>query len=159
MPYRNPSPHRWLSKELEVVFFQSLYQNPSLHRWLSKELEVVFFQFLYRNPSTLRFAPSQQTTMPWMYILQCKDGSYYVGSTIDLDQRLDEHNRGLAAKYTARRLPVKMVYAEEFSTIAEAYTREKQVQGWSRAKREALIRGDFNQLPALSKKKFKKPPT
>jgi len=94
--------------------------------------------------------------MAWMYILQCKDGSYYVGSTKNLEQRLGQHQVGLGAKYTSRRLPVKLVYCEEFESIRTAFEREKQVQGWGRAKREALIRGDLKVLPGLAKKKFKK---
>ena len=92
--------------------------------------------------------------MPWMYILECSDGSYYVGSTVNLERRLWEHNEGLGAKYTARRRPVKLVYTAEFDTIAEAYAREKQVQGWGRAKRSALIRGDYAALPELARKDF-----
>ena len=91
-----------------------------------------------------------------MYILECADDSYYVGSTTDLERRLWEHNEGLGAKYTARRRPVKLVYAAEFATIAEAYEREKQVQGWGRTKREALIRGDYAALPELARKDFDK---
>ena len=91
-----------------------------------------------------------------MYILQCADGSYYVGSTKNLERRIREHNQGLGAKYTARRRPVKLVYSAEFDSIAEAYRREKQVQGWGRAKREALIRGDFDALPGLARKDFGK---
>lgn len=93
--------------------------------------------------------------MPWMYILQCSDGSYYVGSAADLEKRIMQHQKGEGAKYTARRLPVRLVYAEEFSRIDEAFQREKQVQGWSRAKREALIKGDFDVLSKLSSKKPK----
>lgn len=92
--------------------------------------------------------------MPWMYILQCADGSYYVGSTINLERRLREHNEGRGARYTIRRLPVELVYSAEFPDIAQAYAAEKQVQGWSRAKREALIRGDYEALPGLAKKDF-----
>jgi putative endonuclease len=91
-----------------------------------------------------------------MYILQCADDSYYVGSTVDLERRLWEHNEGIGAKYTARRRPVELVYAAEFDSVVEAYEREKQVQGWSRAKREALIRGDYGALPALARKDFAK---
>lgn len=90
--------------------------------------------------------------MPWMYILQCFDGSYYVGSTTDLERRVAEHNEGVGAKYTARRRPVKLVFSAEFATVTEAYAAEKQVQGWGRAKREALIRGDYDALPALARK-------
>ncbi len=91
-----------------------------------------------------------------MYILECADGSYYVGSTNNLERRIWEHNEGIGAKYTARRRPVKLVYAAEFASIAEVYEREKQVQGWGRAKREALIRGDYAALPALARKDFEK---
>lgn len=94
--------------------------------------------------------------MPWMYILECADGSYYVGSTADLERRLWEHNEGAGAKYTARRRPVKLVYSAEFATIAEAYSAEKQVQGWGRAKRQALIRGDYTALHELARKNFAK---
>ena len=90
----------------------------------------------------------------WMYILECSDGSYYVGSTIDLERRLWEHNEGLGSKYTARRRPVQLAYAAEFASITEAYEREKQVQGWGRDKREALIRGDYAALPGLARKVF-----
>ncbi len=91
-----------------------------------------------------------------MYILECADGSYYVGSTTDLERRLWEHNEGMGAHYTARRRPVKLVYSAEFATIAEAYAAEKQVQGWGRAKRQALIRGDHAALRALARKNFAK---
>ncbi len=94
--------------------------------------------------------------MAWMYILECADGSYYVGSTKDLERRIWEHNEGIGAKYTARRRPVKLMYAAECDSIAEAYEREKQVQGWRRAKREALIRGDYDALPELARKDFEK---
>jgi len=92
--------------------------------------------------------------MAWMYILKCADGSYYVGSTKDLERRVSEHQQGLGAKYTSNRLPVKLVYGEEYDRVADAYTREKQVQGWRRVKREALINGDPGLLPELAKKIF-----
>ena len=92
--------------------------------------------------------------MAWMYILECADGSYYVGSTVDLERRVWEHNEGLGGQYTARRRPVKLVYAAEFERIEDAFAWEKRVQGWSRAKREALIRGDWDALPALARKDF-----
>ena len=93
--------------------------------------------------------------MAWMYILQCGDGSYYVGSTRDLAQRILQHMSGQGSRYTSGRLPVKLVYVEEYERISEAYFREKQVQGWSRVKREALIHGDFGQLPELARKNFR----
>ena len=94
--------------------------------------------------------------MPWMYILQCVDGSYYVGSTWNLEKRLWQHNQGKGAKYTAQRRPVELVYSEEYDSIADAFEREKQVQNWSRAKREALIRGEYDTLPGLTRKDFSK---
>jgi putative endonuclease len=94
--------------------------------------------------------------MAWMYILECSDGSYYVGSTKNLEYRFSEHQEGKGAKYTSRRLPVKLVYSEEYERVVDAYTREKQVQNWSRAKREALINGSEALLPKLAKKDFEK---
>jgi putative endonuclease len=94
--------------------------------------------------------------MAWMYILECSDGSYYVGSTKDLELRLSQHQEGLGAKYTSKRLPVELVYYEEYDRVDDAFYREKQVQGWRRAKREALINGEPDLLPALAKKVFHK---
>jgi putative endonuclease len=94
--------------------------------------------------------------MAWMYILECSDGSYYIGSTKDLERRLMQHQEGLGARYTSRRLPVKLVYSEEYERVADAFYREKQVQNWGRAKREALINGEPDLLPALAKKVFDK---
>lgn len=85
-----------------------------------------------------------------MYILECSDGSYYTGSTTNLELRLLQHQAGQGANHTKKRLPVKLVYYEEFDRIDEAFYREKQVQGWSRKKKEALINSQYNQLPKLS---------
>lgn len=81
-----------------------------------------------------------------MYILECSDGSYYTGSTVDLDIRLQQHSNGVGANHTAKRLPVKLLYYEEFQQIQEAFYREKQVQGWSRNKKESLINGNYVNL-------------
>lgn len=86
----------------------------------------------------------------YMYILQCCDDSYYTGSTKDLERRLQQHQSGEGANHTKKRLPVKLVYFEEFNRIDEAFYREKQVQGWSRKKKEALINGDFDKLSHLA---------
>ena len=94
--------------------------------------------------------------MAWMYILECVDGSYYVGSTKDLDRRVGQHQQGLGANYTSRRLPVKLVYYEEYERVGDTFFREKQVQGWRRAKRESLINGERHLLPTLAKKVFRK---
>jgi putative endonuclease len=85
-----------------------------------------------------------------MYILRCADNSYYVGSTVNLEYRLRQHQDGRGAEYTKRRLPVELVYACEFARVVEAFAAEKKVQGWSRAKREALIAGELALLPDLS---------
>ncbi len=86
----------------------------------------------------------------YMYILECADGSFYVGSAKDLKARLIQHETGEGVQHTKARRPVALVYYEPFDRIDEAFEREKQVQGWSRAKKIALITGDTQSLPALS---------
>jgi putative endonuclease len=88
--------------------------------------------------------------MAHMYILECSDGSYYVGSTRDLMDRLSQHLSGMGSAYTSKRLPVKLVYCEEYDKVHEAWEREWHIHGWSRAKKRALIEGRFSDLPALS---------
>jgi putative endonuclease len=87
----------------------------------------------------------------YVYILKCNDGSYYTGSTNNLDVRLAQHQSGEGANYTKERLPVSLVYYEEFQRIDDAFNREKQIQGWSRKKKEALIYSNSDKLPTLSK--------
>ena len=87
----------------------------------------------------------------WLYILRCADGSYYTGSTNNLRLRLAQHQAGEGCVYTQSRLPVELVYVQEFPSEHQAFLRERQVKGWSRAKKEALIRGDFEALVRLSK--------
>ena len=87
----------------------------------------------------------------YLYILECSDGSYYTGSTNNLEMRLAQHQAREGANHTKSRLPVKLVYYEEFQRIDDAFYREKQVQGWSRKKKEALIKGEYNELIHLSK--------
>ena len=86
----------------------------------------------------------------YMYILECSDGSYYTGSTTNLELRLQQHQNGEGANHTKKRLPVTLVYYEEYARIDEAFYREKQVQGWSRKKKEALINGNPELLPQLA---------
>ena len=93
--------------------------------------------------------------MAWTYILRCADGTYYVGSTVDLERRLYEHNDGLGAAYTRRRRPVTLAWAGEFERIDEAFAFEKRVQGWGRAKRQALIDGRLDMLPRLASRSKK----
>lgn len=90
-------------------------------------------------------------TMPHVYILKCSDGSYYVGSTWDLERRVAQHNSSEGAAYTRRRRPVVLMWAQQHDRIDTAYAVKNQIQGWSRAKREALMERRFGDLPALSK--------
>lgn len=85
-----------------------------------------------------------------MYILFCADGSYYTGSTTHLELRFAQHARGEGANHTKKRLPVVLVYYEEYNRIDLAFYREKQVQGWSRKKKEALIMGMPEELKKLA---------
>jgi putative endonuclease len=87
----------------------------------------------------------------YTYILECADGSYYTGSTKDLELRLWQHQNGEGANHTKKRLPVKLVYVEEFQRIDQAFYREKQIQGWSRKKKEALIYHMPEKLHELAK--------
>lgn len=86
----------------------------------------------------------------YMYILECDDGSYYTGSTNNLELRMEQHQSGAGANHTKKRLPVRLVYYEEYSRIDQAFYREKQVQGWNRNKKEALIIGKSELLPKLA---------
>ena len=91
--------------------------------------------------------------MAWTYILECADGSFYVGSTVDLERRVSEHNLGEGAAYTRprHRRPVRLAWAAEFSRKDDAFAYEKQIQNWSRAKRIALIEGRLGDLPGLAR--------
>jgi predicted GIY-YIG superfamily endonuclease len=88
--------------------------------------------------------------MYFVYILQCCDGSYYVGFTNDVPARVAIHSSGNGPKYTARRLPVHLVYQESITTLEGAVQRERQLKGWSRAKKAALISHDFKRLAELA---------
>ncbi|HWL41718.1 MAG TPA: GIY-YIG nuclease family protein [Ilumatobacter sp.] len=92
--------------------------------------------------------------MAFTYILECADGSLYVGSTRNLEARLWQHRNGAGAEYTRHRLPVRLMWAHEFARVDEAFAFEKKVQRWGRAKRLALIEGRFAELAELSRKQF-----
>ena len=92
--------------------------------------------------------------MAYMYILKCDDGTFYTGSTVDLAKRIEEHQVGRGANYTARRIPVELVYYEVYESVADAFEREKQVQNWSHAKKRALIEENYCDLSILAKKRF-----
>ncbi len=85
------------------------------------------------------------------YLLRCADGSYYAGHTDNLEQRMGQHQTGLFGGYTARRRPVTLVWSERFATRDEAFAAERKLKGWSRAKKEALIAGDWAMVSALAR--------
>jgi predicted GIY-YIG superfamily endonuclease len=87
----------------------------------------------------------------WVYILKCNDGSYYTGHTESLEKRIGEHQSGAYGGYTSTRLPVKLVFAQDFPTREEALTSERQIKGWSRKKKEAMMRGDWNEVSRLAR--------
>jgi predicted GIY-YIG superfamily endonuclease len=89
-----------------------------------------------------------------IYMLRCRDGSYYTGHTDNLEKRIGEHQTGLVAGYTSERLPVELVFAQEFQTRDEALTFELRVTNWSRRKKEALIRGDWSGLSLAARMDF-----
>ncbi len=92
----------------------------------------------------------------FVYILQCSDDSYYTGVTNNVDKRVMQHNSGEDSNaYVHRRRPARLVWYAGFSNPETAIEKEKQIKGWSRAKKEALIAGKYELLPALSRKKFK----
>ena len=86
----------------------------------------------------------------YVYILKCSDGSYYTGHTDKLESRLVARQRGEIPGYTQERSPVELAFAEEFLSREDALARERQIKGWSRAKKEALIRRDWGRLIELS---------
>ena len=87
----------------------------------------------------------------WVYMLRCNDASFYTGVTSQLDLRVAKHNLGLHAHaYTYTRRPVSLVYSQEFADPNEAIAAEKQLKGWSRAKKTALIAGDWNEIRQLA---------
>ena len=87
----------------------------------------------------------------WAYMIHCADRNFYVGHTDDLDARLGAHQSALIPGYTSTRLPVKLVWSNEFPTRYEAIQAERQLKGWSRAKKLALIRGDWELISALAR--------
>lgn len=87
--------------------------------------------------------------MHFVYILRCADQSLYIGETDDIERRVARHNDGRACRYTARRLPVELIYREELSDYLAARRRERQLKRWTRAKKEALVSGDLAALKRL----------
>jgi putative endonuclease len=95
----------------------------------------------------------------WVYIVECSDGLYYTSSTTNLEQRISDHNTGRFEGFTSLRLPVKLIWFEEFKDIRDAIVLERQIKGWSRKKKEALMSPDINSLRKLSRSTYSKTKT
>jgi putative endonuclease len=94
----------------------------------------------------------------WLYILKCSDGSYYVGTTGgSIESRVAQHNIGAFQGYTASRRPVELIFSQWFDRIADAIENERKLKKWSRAKKEAFIRGDLESLEEPAKRKSPHP--
>jgi predicted GIY-YIG superfamily endonuclease len=92
----------------------------------------------------------QVQKMYFVYLLECADGSLYVGMTSSLDHRLAEHQQGVDPQaYTFSRRPVKLIWNQEFASEHEAFTSEQQLKGWSRAKKQALAEGDWEKIQEI----------
>ncbi len=88
----------------------------------------------------------------WTYMLHCRGGAYYTGHTDNLDLRIAQHQSGDIEGWTSDRLPVELVWSDEFGSRIEALEAERRIKGWSRAKKQALIRGDWDEISRLAKK-------
>ena len=95
----------------------------------------------------------------WVYILECADGSFYVGHTDNMEARLYAHEHNMMKCYTSNKLPVKLVFCCEYSTREDAFFRERQIKGWTRKKKQALINGEWDKLIEYSKSKNGSPST
>ena len=89
----------------------------------------------------------------WVYMLKCADDSYYVGHTEDLEIRISQHSRREIPGYTSSRLPVSLIFSQEHPTREEALAAEHQIKGWNRKKKEALVRGDWDEISKLARNK------
>lgn len=96
----------------------------------------------------------------YVYMLRCADGSYYIGSATgeDLSNRIEQHNAGTFPGYTLRRRPVTLVWSEHFDRITDGIAAERQVKGWSRAKKEALMRGDWTSVQQFARRRAGRTP-
>jgi putative endonuclease len=97
--------------------------------------------------------------MFWVYILRCSDGSYYIGHTDNIEHRINQHQMGECPGYTAKKHPVELIWTQDFVTREEALSAEQQIKGWSRKKKEAMIRGDWEEVRRLAKSKSVHPST
>ena len=95
----------------------------------------------------------------WVYILKCADDSYYTGHTDNLEKRIGEHQAGQIPGYTHDRRPVTLVFSQDFPTREEALASEMQIKGWSRRKKEAMMRGDWAEVSRLAQSRVSRPST
>lgn len=109
---------------------------------MTEALEVTFFSNLNRNRTAMATC--------YTYILRCEGNLFYTGSTKNIGNRFAQHMAGEGANFTKRHKPIEIVYLEKFDRIDLAYNREKQIQGWGRAKKLALIESHFKSLSELS---------
>lgn len=86
----------------------------------------------------------------FIYILKCSDGSYYTGHTDNIESRISAHKLGQGCTYTKERLPIEVVFVQQFGSRYEALSAEQQIKGWNRRKKEALMRGDWSDLIRLA---------
>jgi predicted GIY-YIG superfamily endonuclease len=104
---------------------------------------------MLRRPASAGRLEARTHMAAWAYMLRCADGSFYAGCTTDLDTRIGQHQAGEQAGYTARRRPVELVWAEEFQRVEDAIAAERRIKGWSRAKKDALIQGEWDVIRQL----------
>jgi putative endonuclease len=97
--------------------------------------------------------------MFWVYILRCADGSYYTGHTDNLEMRIGQHHAGECAGYTVTRRPLELLWSQECPIRKEALSAERQIKGWSRRKKEAMMRGDWAEVSRLAQSKSVHPST
>ena len=95
----------------------------------------------------------------WVYLLRCADGSYYAGHTDNLEGRIWQHQQGIGCEWTRRRRPVELIWHEQAPTREEALAFERRIKGWTRAKKEALIRGDWVEIGRLARPPHERPST
>ena len=97
--------------------------------------------------------------MFWVYILRCADGSYYTGHTDNLEMRIGQHQAGECPGYTVTRRPLELVWSQDCPTREEALLAERQIKGWGRKKKEAMMRGDWAEVSRLAQSKSAHPST
>ena len=95
----------------------------------------------------------------WVYLLRCRDGSYYAGHSDDLEKRIGQHQAGIMCDWTRRRRPVELVWSEAVATREDALAFERRIKGWSRAKKEALIAGNWARIGELARPPHERPST